>query len=372
MAKRFSPSGLQTKKACPCFDYKEMTLKDGDTGETMAERGTRLHKAVELRDPGMGMTEDEVQQIMLAIEYVNSLIAEAGEGARVLNEEHVKIPGCDGGTLDFAVLAKGTGKLVDYKFIRTASVVKPENNLQIQSYAVGLLLKYEELEVVHATFIAPGMQFAPEPVAVTRAMIPEILEQIKELRDTHDDPFKQPTPNEYCNLCGNAARCPALGEVAVTVYNKTGLPIPETFSPESAVSPRDRGIAQMLAQALANWADETKKQNNLAAAEGAEVLGHRLVTRAGGFKITDTPGLIRELAGAPADVQLTADEALDAMSTTANKLSKIVALKYGLTDKEAREKLTSWLEVSGMVEPKPDIKYLMRVRGQDIKQLLGQ
>lgn len=372
MSKRLSPSGLQAKASCPCFDYRELTDVDGDSGETMAERGNRLHKAVATEDLELCKTDDEREQVQLALDYTRSLIAGAGNNAIVLREQHVDIPSLDGGTLDFAVIKDATAWLVDYKFIRTSSVVEPTQNLQLRAYAMGLFLAYPEVQEIKAAFIAPGMGYAPDPVVYSRTDLPVFLAEIERVRAEVDNPFKKPCTGEYCPDCANAARCPALCAVAIGVSKgPLGLPVPDNFEPGRMVSPRDRGIGHLLAAALENWADQVKKNNNAAARAGEQVMGHRIVSRSGGLVIKDHRAVYVNMQTAPDNLRLAPDEIVDAMTTTPKRLADVIATKYGLTGKEANEILKEWLEAQGLVERAADVVYLMRVKGQDTNQLLS-
>lgn len=370
MSKRFSPSSLQPRAHCPCFEYAELTTFDGDTNETMAERGSRLHKAVAEDDLSLCKTDDERQQVQAVIDYEKSIIAGAGTDAIILKEAHLEIPFMDGGTLDFAAVKDKKAWLIDAKFVRTSSVVAPEHNWQLRAYAVGLLLKYPDLEEVVATFLSPAMQYVPEPHTFTKADVEAFVNDVEKIRKSVEDPFKLPATNEYCDQCVHAGRCPALTKIAVAVGARTGLPLPADFAPSIERSPRDRGIMHMLANALEKWAEEAKKMNNEAAANGAEVLGHRLVTRSGGLKIESQQQVIDEIQHAPDGIRVPLTDLLSALSTTPKKLADLVSRVHGLPEKDATERVREWLESSGLAVVAPDVKYLSRVRGADMKQLL--
>lgn len=369
---RLSPSKLEAKEQCPCFDYQQFVVKD-DGEETPAERGTRLHKAVEDMDLSLCKDDGERRQVQMCIDYtMNMLAGNEIPPVEVWKEKELRIGLLDNGeyltsgTLDYAALWANHATLLDYKFVRGASVSEPKDNLQLACYALGLLEACPGIEAVEAGILAPGVEWAPEPVIYMRADMPKIVERIKAVLASAEDPFKQPRSGEVCNNCTHASRCPALGKVAVVVANKIGLPVPEVFAPESIVSPRDRAIAQVLANALEQWADQVKKHNSEAAKNGVVIPGHTLVSRSGKTFIDSVSDAIEILSGTGLCPK---EEVYDTCTISFAKLAKKVAEIQQCKEDKAREQLMNTLGPT--VRVAPEVRFLQRKRGLDDKKLLG-
>ena len=374
---RYSPSKLEGLEACPCFDYKQDEDEDDvspDADETPAQRGTRLHKAVETEDTSLCCDEDEIGQVTACIEYMQSLAASSQLPlAKTLREHRVTIPDLTYGTLDHGFLWGPEGApleadITDFKFIRVPSVSSPEDNFQLACYAVGLLIEYPSLQRVRATLLAPGLRYLPEPAVFTRDHIDIVKQRIAAVLQQVADPFKQPSVCDFCKQCANAARCPALGGTAVAVARQLKLPVPDSFVPGARVSLDDRAVAQFLATALEQWAKETKANNRDHVLSGGEVPpGFKLVTRAGSSVIRDTGSALTILQ----------DGSFVPWSVlrSALKLSvpKLVAATVEHHKKSPEAVLNQLREVLGpILEQQPDIKFLQRERSKRSKALLQE
>lgn len=373
---RVSPSTLQGQQQCPCYQHKDTTEKDPDTQETVEERGTRLHGIMVSKDLDQCKSQEERQHISFALAYLENVLSgvNPGEQVEILQEQEVPIPGLRGrkGTLDFALIRGAKATLLDWKFIRSFSVVEPKDNLQLKSYAGGLLLTRPALEEVSATFVAPAMMLTPDPVIVRRSDLAELTSTIEAIAAAVDDVFKTPRTCDYCDNCRNAARCSALGGTVALVANRLGLPVPASITPSAAVTPRDRGVIQLLAAAVTAWAEAAKEQNIEAAKQGVEVMGHRLVTRQGSLQIAkETRDVVTELQHAPDGIRLPLPDILEATRLTLSKLIKIVAQVHGVSEAKAEDAVVEWLQASGLAVRGKDIQYLAKVKGLDIKQLMS-
>jgi len=199
---RVSPSKLEGLEQCPCFEYESIINLD-DNMETPAQRGTRLHKAVETTDLSLCLDEEERDQVQGCIDYEQSLVS-AHPNGRILREQRVTVPDLTYGTLDFCLIDGADAWVVDYKFVRTLSLSTPGNNFQLACYATGLLHKRpRSLQRVHATLLAPAIRFAPDPHTFTRDDIPVVEARIRSVIQAANDQFKKPTP---CDMCAKRLR----------------------------------------------------------------------------------------------------------------------------------------------------------------------
>lgn len=377
---RYSPSKLEGLEACPCFEHQDRDdAADDDAGgaspdsdETPAQRGSRLHKAVENGDITLCRDEDEITQVTACIEYLQSLkSSHTLPLADVLRERRVVIPDLTYGTLDHGFLwgskdAPEEADITDFKFIRVPSVSSPEENFQLACYAVGLLIEFPSLQRVRATLLAPGLRYLPDPAVFTRDSIEPVTERIRSVLRAVADPFKKPTVCDYCKQCSHAARCPALGGAAVSVARQLKLPVPDSFVPGAPVSLNDRAIAQFLATALEQWAKETKSNNRDYVLAGGEAPpGFKLVTRAGTSVVRDT--------GSALDILQDGTFVPWSVLKTTLKLSvpKLVSAAVEHTKTSPDEVLNKLRELLGPVlERQPDIKFLQRERSKQGRAML--
>lgn len=350
------PSKLESFELCPCYDREDNEDRD-DQGETPAERGTRLHEATEKADLTLCMNDDEKQLVQICLDSAHMLAASSGEGHQVLKEVRVEIPDPEDpeslltwGTADWVLIYPG-GKIAhgrDYKFIRTPSVSEPEQNLQIQTYAVGLFFMFPDLEEVRFDLIMPEFKKLPDPVVLRREAIPAVIARIKAIKAERMDPFKAPRVCEICTTCKHAGRCPALTQLAKVAAVKIGLPIPETFAPDAPATPAQRSLALVIAGALKQWADQVKEYQNEYGRNGGELIGFDWMTRKGNPKILNI-AKAKELVGIN-DVDF-----FECCSISIVKLATAYAKVYGISEKEAREivnQKTQEITVRG-----PDVAY---------------
>lgn len=333
------PSKLESFEACPCYDREPYEEKD-DQEETPSERGTRLHEAVEKEDITLCRNDDERQLVQLCIDSGRVLFLSAGEGAEVLREVEVSIPDPENpeevltwGTADWVLMYPGRrrARLRDFKFIRTPSVSAPEKNLQIRAYGAALLCQFPELEQVEADLIMPEFNHLPDAVVLTRADIGPTQQRIKAIRVLREDPFKEPTPCEYCTMCVHAGRCPALGKLAVRSSRALGLPIPESFAPGAPRTPHERSLAFLIAQMLEQWAAQVKQHTNDYGKTdpNAALPGYKWMQRKGNPKVLNT-------AGAKTRILLSDPDFLECCKVSLTALAAKYAEVHGLSQKEAR------------------------------------
>ena len=361
---RYSPSKLEGLENCPCFEYKQWDLPE-DGEETPAERGTRLHKAVETEDEKLCKDEAELEQVRMCIGHNQSLLVSSSlPMAGVMKEMRVEIPDLTYGTADHVVLwgdpwAPVEADLVDFKFVKTNSISDPKDNLQLSCYAVGLMYKYPALTTVRARIVAPEVKYVPDPAVFTRDDIPGIEARIRVILADVSDVFKNPRVCDFCSKCQNAGRCPALGATAVVTAKALGLPVPDSFSPGSPVTLQDRAIGQFLKGALAEWGDQIGAANTeFVLQTGQDIPGFKLVTRKGSYALGDEHTVLEILR----NNDVSWDVLKPAIKVSASKLLAALAEHWGTDAEETAPKLQEL--VGPELQRRPDSRFLQRARSK--------
>lgn len=355
---RFSPSKLEALEQCPCFEYTQTETNDDE--ESPAERGTRLHLLVETGESQYIKDEEDKELYNKVQQLLMGMRAKHGEsGLDERTELRVELEDLTYGTADKVLIWRKLKKaiLIDWKFIRGRSVSEPADNLQLQCYSGGLLEKFPDLDEVTAYIAAPQIDWLPEGHTYTRDDLPVIRSRVEKVVADCADSFKKPRPGDLCSNCANAARCPAMGQTALTVVSNLGLPMPTAFAPDSLTTPEDKAKGYIVAKALKNWCDQVTKNVNAWMREGYDLPGHSKITRKGNMRVTDTEAAVVALRS-----KLDDSEILGAMKISLKKITDAVAAKEG--KKTARDTVENLL--TGLTDRGPDVVYATRKKGDTI------
>lgn len=279
---RFSPSMLDMLSSCLRFKYKER--KDDS-----ADEGTEMHKAFETGNMA-GLSPEQVTCVQAARDYVDSIKATHGGPDQWHDwpERKVTLKDLTWGTADRVLLhvSRKILHVIDFKATR----VEGEHDMQLRTYTAGILEEEDLItagvEEVYMHILAPRIA-APFKLRIEEPekFLQAHRAQIEELYERIDDPFLPPSPSEICRNCERAARCPAVGNSVKALAQVAALPVPSAFAPEALVSERDRAIAQVLAGALENWAEQVKKANTEYVRQGGEVPGYKFVSQSSGLRL---------------------------------------------------------------------------------------
>lgn len=364
---RYSPSRIQSLSECPCYERVADDEVDTAAGEeTPAETGTRLHEVLEKNDFSLCRSQEELercQNTLMIIEGYKMSIP--GEAPVVHKEVKLTLGELTYGTADLVLVwpqAK-VAKVIDYKFIRSANICEPSENLQLMCYAGGAFYEFPDVQTVSVGILAPNIDWCPEPFNYYRGDLPNIEARIGKIIADANDPFKKPRPCDLCSQCAHASRCPALGCEALTVAKAIGLPIPSTFAPEAIVSELDRAKAQVVARALATWAEQVIKNNNACARDDMELPGHSIVHRAGSLRIRDVSRALEVLRSF-----MTVDEILRCVTIKLPALAEQLALKNGQKETECKAYIEE--QLGEAAERGQEVVFYMRKKSVSDKQLL--
>lgn len=367
MSKRLSPSMLENKSICPCFDYIE---RDVDDEDNVAEEGILLHKACETGDMSQ-LDEEQRLTVEKALSYVAGVLdghlAESIESDR--KEWKFKMSVLDGnGIIDRAVILKdGLVEIFDYKFGRLP-VEHPETNKQFFAYVVSIFDTLPESQKIRAHIVQPRLNEAPEPFVFDRTMVPGIVSSIEFIKQCVDDPFKVPIARDpsLCTKCAHKARCRAFGGLVPVVMQGVADPelFPSIWDAGLMNNPVDMARAQVLAVAMEDWSKSIKQHNTAYVKAGGEIPGYKLVSRQGTKELGDPVQVTERLreTGTLAD--------FDIISTAKLSFAKLAEKMSELSDiskEEARSRLEAILGT--LVTDGYPVEFLQKTK---VKQIKGE
>ncbi|HRT04074.1 MAG TPA: DUF2800 domain-containing protein [Kiritimatiellia bacterium] len=291
---KLSPSKFEASKGCPCFEESQ------SFGKKYKDRGTDLHKLVEVEDaPLDGLDEEAKAAVLFCREHKQkvraaySVASEWNEMAVSATERHPR------GKLDWVVLTQdGLLKIVDWKF--GAQEVSAEDNPQLEAYALmahdtiktlrfgGLAAELPAVSRIEVGIVQPALLASPE-IEIPLDDLDRIEADLKKANDRVTDPVKLPDASDpdKCKRCEHLHRCPAVVRGVALATHAFGLPMPENFDPGALVSDRDRVVAQDLATILEAWSSQVKAKNKeYAIANGGTIAGiYNVTTRSNGVEL---------------------------------------------------------------------------------------
>jgi len=305
----YSPSGLKMHAGCSGY------VKQDETGKDMsaAEKGTRIHEALEVRDPQALHDEEELSIYETIIKMEDSFLSNFPADREDVNEVRVDIELNDGestfGTFDRLSLWESQptfAVLGDYK--SGVSIIDPAyKNLQGKAYTVGLFQKYPDLTDITVVFYVPFHDgevvsdamhhtFRRRDVPALQAELTEIIVNARKTTTLWEgEPQSWPKPDALCpsDNCRFCEReevgCPALGGLVIDVAKAVAPDVAEslTFDPESD-DPVEVQKRYLIAKIVGSWADREKRRIVDMAKEGMEFPGLRLRSMGRVTKINDT------------------------------------------------------------------------------------
>ena len=316
----FSPSSLKYVAACPAYEGKDGTSE-------AAEKGTRIHEALEIRDPSALHNEEEVE----IYDEIVTMEAEFMLNFPPIFEEHNEIQvdvALNGtatfGTCDrFLILEGGTrAVMADYK-TGISVIDPPESNWQAKAYVIGVFQKFENIDEIVFVFYVPLHNASPHHT-FKREDLPKLIEEVSDViragevtrpkwgNNTLD--LSECNPNQNCRFCKHEDECPALGYYAVEVTKKIEIDpyniddleyLPELFN---------------IAKIVENWAASVKKRALEALRNGDDLAGLKLRSMGQVRKIEDNATFmtIAESHG------LDAENVIDNLNIPLAKIAKLV------------------------------------------------
>ncbi len=297
---QYSPSKLSNTEKCPCYRTDNTLRKQ--SGLAAANEGTLIHEAVELKDPSLLDSKDQLYAYTCCDEYEKKLIASCPGRHEIRRECKLTLKGLTYGTADLLIIdpINKIIHIVDWKMGQIA-VDHAEHNLQLHAYGAAALERFPSFKGVHLHVVSPRVPDYTD-ACFNRELLENTRVRIKQIIHDAADPFKKPRGGEHCAFCTNKPRCPVMNEAAIAVTRNAGLlPLPSEFLPEGIVTPEDRAKSLLLARLLPDWCTLVKQINTSAVLEyGEKIPGFSLRRRAGNPSIkneADVLTFIRETLG---------------------------------------------------------------------------
>jgi hypothetical protein len=274
-----------------------------------AEMGTRIHEAVESRNPSALRDERELSiydQLVEAEErWLATLFTDQTYIAYREEPVDISLPyECDTfGTSDLIAVSGSVALVLDHK-TGIGEIDGVDKNWQSKAYSIGVFQRYPQIDTIHAVFLIPQRNEELHGV-YTRDMLPQMEEELarvivlaKTVRPKWfigQPDLEELSPNNGCQYCAFADRCPALGALAVDVaarYEPELLPAGPIRSTE-VDDPETLGKLYVVASIVEKWAEGIKRKSVLSALDGLAPTGYKLRSMGSTRKITDVLGFIQ-------------------------------------------------------------------------------
>jgi hypothetical protein len=354
----YGPSSLKNYECCPSY-------KNRGGSNPIAEAGTRIHNAVEKRNPSLLIDGEEQALAVTCLDFLDDVRRARAVSANLVAShqeiffeidlgEHSTYGTCD--LLD--IYDDGDATLFDWK-TGYGSVDDAESNSQGIAYILGAFAAFQDIKRIQIYFVLPRRhevslaEFTREDIPQLSLRISTIIARAKELAGKEFNPTEG-----VCNYCAYQGSCKALAGRALVVAQKAGFEVPSNISGNG--SPEEKAQLLKLANILADWCDATKKELlRQALEEGVEIPGYRLDSR-------KTPRTVESplLGFAAVSDMMSFEEFLGACTrVSVVELEKIVADKADRGQKgNARQALECRLRDKGALKDEGIIHILKAIR----------
>ena len=255
------PSQLKALKICPGFENRPGT-------SPAAEMGTRIHEALEVRDPINLQSELEVRLYDACIKAEDAMISKyfGAEPYTRYNELPLTMELNGGlelwGTGDVLCISESgqRGLAIDYKSGQM-KVDDAEHNLQARAYKNGAYEKFPTLEELRFIFLAPQIDwisyydFPPESVDVDRQIITMIVSKAQEYQKRWatgeiSKDYTDLNPNSNCTYCRHAQYCPANNGVLLDFASSVGISVPDHIDIHNLEDPDQVAMLYSIAKLI--------------------------------------------------------------------------------------------------------------------------
>ena len=359
---RYSPSSLEKLELCPSYEQSSGT-------SPAAEEGTMLHGATE-REDVTGLDEEQETVVQQCIDLSHDLIDQYPTPPKVYKELKVDVGSVTAGTLDLLIIGGAIADLLDWKFGKQP-VTHAKDNIQIQSYTLGVFEKFPQLTKICSHIVCPRQRVATDGV-YARSDMPAVRHRIQNIiiRCEQDNPEEIPS-EKACRWCSRKAECVALTSTALEVAKNIGLPLPIEFQPGRLVRPTDRAKAQVLSFILEDWAKKVREYNTKAVLEdGIEIPGFELKSRKGKLKVVDinaVADIAKEKFGLPKEAVMMACS-MSLPKLVDQVFAQAQTLEGKVTKKDTKEDLIE--AIKEQVIEERSVHYLQKTRGTNDEEII--
>ena len=279
----FSPSQLKPLSKCAGYHGR-------DTSSAASEMGTRIHEALEIRDPSKLLNDKEVEIYDAMIKEEDMLFMNAfggTDGVEIIREKRLSM-GIEAvsamfGTVDVMALCDDVALCIDYK-TGISQIDEPLDNWQAKAYSLGIFQEYPRVQSIHFAFIVPQRGETPygrfereSDELRIHAEVSEVVRKAETTRPKWEDGTidmddLNPSVNA-CRFCRHEEECPALGGVAIEIakrYGKPGLLPAGSIHVSDIQDPDKLSKLYIVAKIVGEWADHVKFRVISLAKEGVE------------------------------------------------------------------------------------------------------
>ena len=301
----FSPSSLKYVAGCAGYNGREGT-------SAAAEKGTRIHEALEVMDPSALHDEEELniyEQIVSDEKaFLSNVFGDAYDGDLLVELYEVRVDvALDGvstwGTCDRLTMHNGKAVMGDYK-TGISIIDTPKENWQAKAYALGAFQAYPDIKELTFVFYVPVRDqilndtFTRDDIPQLTKELSEVIERGEKIRPQWEG--GQPDmddlcPTVNCRFCRHEDHCPALGGLAIEIASKISRNIPPDTDIENPEDPETVELLWAVAKIVANWSTRIKSKAIEMAKTGTVFPSLRLRSMGSSRKCTDSTALI-ELA----------------------------------------------------------------------------
>jgi hypothetical protein len=323
----FGPSSLKYVSLCAGYHGK-----DGNNAASVI--GTRIHEALEVRDPSALESEEEVQIYERMIEEEDEVFTNifgGTDGVTIQRENRLVLDlDCQTptfGTSDIVAFKGDVGLQIDYK-TGISKIDEPRKNWQAKAYVLAMF-QTTELETIHFAFLVPKRDeiltgtFERSEMDQLRKEISDVIKKAETTRPKWENKsidIDDLNPTVNCRFCRHEEHCPALGAVAIEVakrYRPDLLPDGPIASGE-VDDPAAIEKLYVVAKIVENWASGIKHKATGMAHDGVEFDSLKLRSM-GSLKKTLEKNYLAQLA---IKHGLGLDEVIEAADLTMGQLSK--------------------------------------------------
>mgnify|MGYP003642309205 CR=1 FL=1 len=321
----FSPSSLKYVAGCRGYHGRDGT-------NAAAERGTRIHEALEGHDPSILHNEEELGLYDQIIEMEKAFMGNFD----TLKEEHneiqmdIKLDGTETwGTCDRFLVLKSGNKAVMADYKTGISIIDPpDKNWQAKAYVVGAFQRFVDIEEIVFVFYVPQHNaslhhtFKRADVDGIVDTLSKVIRQAEKIRPKWEKgtpSLDDLTPNVNCRFCRYEDSCPALGGLVMEVARKINPQLPDVDI-EGTEDPEIVEQLWAIAKIVSNWADRFKKKAVALAKDGKEFPSLKLRSMGSSRRIMDNKSLL-EVAS---EFGITAEEVLEHANIPLAKLAKAI------------------------------------------------
>ena len=278
----FSPSSLKYVAGCGGYAGRSGT-------NAAAEKGTRIHEALEVRDPSALHDEEELEiyeQIVQEEDSFNKSFFGDLEYEE-LNEIQVHVDLGDTstwGTCDRFLVAGDKAVMADYK-TGISLIDSPRDNWQAKSYTLGAFQAYPDVQEITFVFYIPVRNevlhdtFTRDDIAGLTKQLTEVIKRGEKIRPKWDGgspDLEELAPSVNCRFCKHEDHCPACGAIAVEVASRLSMLPSKDIDIENTEDPVVLEQLWVVAKVVTNWATRIKQKAVDLAKEGLEFPSLRL------------------------------------------------------------------------------------------------